>query len=98
MKKLLIAVSLLFVFSSVSAQKQPLKGPQAKNYKPYFDTDRTSVALETVEGIKEVKLQGPEAKNAKIWKREPENTQLVTFTNRRSGLKGPKYKNFRFGR
>lgn len=97
MKKLAIAFVLILAVSVASAQSadKPLKGPKAKNYKPWKDTNRTYVTIQTLD--QRTKLQGPVAKNQKIWKREESASSVsVTYGSERSKLKGPKAKNFKY--
>ncbi len=96
MKKIVIALALIFAVSIAYAQStdKPLKGPKAKNYKPWKNTKRPYVTLQTLD--QPTKLQGPAAKNRKVWKRKKSATSSVTFGSERSKLMGPKAKNFKY--
>ncbi len=96
MKKIVIALAMIFAVSIANAQSsdKPLQGPKAKNYKIWKDTNRSFVTLQTMD--QRTKLQGPAAKNQKIWKRKESATSAVTFGSERSKLMGPKAKNFKY--
>ncbi|MEQ9289828.1 MAG: hypothetical protein RIG77_23065 [Cyclobacteriaceae bacterium] len=95
MKKyfLIPAILLLFVAFGQAQHRNGLKGPKAKNYKPWKDTTKSSATLVTYEEPAN-KLKGPEAKNYKKWqdKGVEKNTILVS-TGDTKKLKGPAAKN-----
>ncbi|MBL3656126.1 hypothetical protein [Fulvivirga sediminis] len=83
---IITTVCISAIFSSVHAQnKKQLKGPKAKNAKPWRRTN-------AVVTIKQEKPQGPEAKNADVWKKEEQESTYITSSSR-NRLKGPKAKN-----
>ncbi len=95
MKKLLIASLVLIFVVSYSAQAQSrnsLKGPAAKNYKPWKNTESSSTQV-VIAAEKEVK-KGPAAKNEKVWERKSANTQYVAVDSTpKTKLMGPAAKN-----
>ncbi|UII27167.1 hypothetical protein LVD15_01710 [Fulvivirga maritima] len=83
---IIVAVSFAAIFSSAQAQsKQHIKGPKAKHAKPWKHTT-------AVVSHKPVKLQGAEAKNADVWKKEEQESTIITSSSN-NRLKGPKAKN-----
>lgn len=94
MKKLAFAiVALFFAVSFANAQEfQELKGPAAKNYKPWKQQARTgSLIVRTTP----VDQQGPEAKNQKVWEQDTEKEALPVGTEARERVTGPEAKNRR---
>ena len=95
MKKLLLLFFACTFFASFSyaQQKSDLKGPKAKNYKPWKDSSKKPLAV--FEANPE-RLTGPQAKNKKPWDRNQSAEQyLAISTSNRSKLKGPKAKNWK---
>ncbi len=95
MKKIIIPFLILSFFvatTSIAQSRTQLKGPAAKNYKPWKDNDKTSKTYVT-QSV-EVK-QGPEAKNAKIWsdKNKNEEAIAINMNAQPNSLKGPEAKN-----
>lgn len=89
MKTLIISTVLsLGCLVSFGQGKGDLKGPAAKNYKPWQDkTAKTTLATKSQTS----ELSGPEAKNAKAW--EIKETNLVAVKSVANKPKGPKAKN-----
>lgn len=89
-------VFLLTLSFSLSAQiASGLKGPKAKNYKPWKD----DVKKETIVLVdNDTSLKGPAAKNRKSWETQTsEKTYVVQIklgSNKRF-LKGPAAKNYK---
>ena len=72
-----------------TVQKHQLKGPAAKNYKPWNTTSSPSPITVTHPKT----LKGPEAKNSKPWEQDLKVYSIVFVA--RKDLKGPKAKNHR---
>ncbi len=92
MKKLAFAIiALFFTVSFANAQEfKELKGPAAKNYKPWKQQARTgSLIVRTTP----VDQQGPEAKNQRVWEQEMEMEVLSVGTEPRERVTGPEAKN-----
>ncbi len=90
-----MAVVVVFSVSGVLAQNSKgLKGPAAKNYKPWKDKNKTEITVVVKE---RQDLQGPSAKNNKVWKSKGEDLEVyaVEFDKRRKGLEGPEAKNYK---
>jgi hypothetical protein len=95
MKKIIIPFLILSFFvatTSIAQSRTQLKGPAAKNYKPWQDNSKTSKTYLT--HSVEIK-QGPEAKNAKVWskKNKSEEAIVINMTSKPQNLKGPEAKN-----
>ena len=68
-----------------------LKGPKAKNYKPWKADQPASYAIATLDVER---AKGPKAKNARVWSDENQVQETGTLaTTNRAKLKGPKAKN-----
>jgi len=96
MKKIIIPIALImfFALSSEAQSRNQLKGPKAKNYKPWMNKEKSQTAFV----VKNVETkQGPEAKNNKVWSDENKNaeTLAVNFGSAKTSLKGPKAKNYK---
>jgi uncharacterized protein YdeI (BOF family) len=93
MKK--ITLGLIFTLAATVALAQApedLKGPKAKNYKPWKDTTRTNTQV--LLATNEEQLQGPEAKNKKVWQNDSTVDKKVVKTgDKKTKPKGPKAKN-----
>ena len=71
--------------------RSELKGPKAKNYKPWKANKSNTVAVASLD-VESV--QGPEAKNARVWDSATKvNTSSAIASSDRSTMKGPKAKN-----
>ncbi|MCV9386024.1 hypothetical protein [Reichenbachiella ulvae] len=69
-----------------------LKGPAAKNHKPWNNETKTEQTIVMKSEVN--KLQGPAAKNSKVW--STENQEIfseVAVISDRPALKGPAAKN-----
>ena len=70
MKNLILALALLFACSISHAQaRNGLKGPAAKNYKPWMQPTKAFTPSVAVSDYKN-RLKGPSAKNSKPWKKK----------------------------
>ena len=94
MKKLILTLAVLLVsFAGFSQNRNDLKGPAYKNYKPWL---HKSEPVKVYSINPEAKLTGPAYKNKKHWNRNTETKKtLITFGSERSKLTGPAYKNFK---
>ena len=97
MKKAAVLLTLIFCVGALIGQSNiTLKGPAAKNYKPW--KDKKVQKQEVVMVMKETQpLKGPAAKNAKPWQQKKVlvTTTADIATNRRLNLKGPAAKNYK---
>jgi len=86
-------IALFVTIGSVEAQvPKGLKGPAAKNYKPWKDKNKeASVNVVSISSKKE--LKGPEAKNHKPWKDDNASTSKIIVA--KNNLKGPAAKNYK---
>lgn len=95
MKKLFISSLVLALMLSFSVQAQSrtsLKGPAAKNYKPWKDTEQPGVKAVTY--ATKADKKGPVAKNEKVWERTSATSGLIAVeTSYNTKLKGPAAKN-----
>ncbi|MDN3686586.1 hypothetical protein [Cyclobacterium jeungdonense] len=93
MKGIIIAIAFMTVASFSYAQdKSDLKGPAAKNYKPWMKKDKADP--KKVYTLSETeKLQGPAAKNKKSWKSDDKNFKEVKLVSTKPRVTGPKAKN-----
>lgn len=93
MKGLIIAVAFMTVASFSYAQdKGDLKGPAAKNYKPWMKKEKTeSKKVFTIASAQ--KLQGPAAKNKKSWEKDQINYNEIELKATKPRVTGPKAKN-----
>ncbi|UXP31653.1 hypothetical protein N6H18_14990 [Reichenbachiella agarivorans] len=96
MKTLIIAFALTLVASFSFAQtRTDLKGPAAKNYKPWKDKNQTEQAI-AMKSEDATRVQGPAAKNQKVWDKEnqAEYTEVAVVSGQ-NDLKGPAAKNYK---
>jgi len=93
MKSILFAIAFMTVATFSNAQDRlDLKGPAAKNYKPWLKKDKAEPKkVYTLTETK--KLQGPLAKNKKSWKKEKATYKEVKLVSTRPRVTGPKAKN-----
>jgi hypothetical protein len=95
MKRTTLTVGIILSIVSTAAFAQApsnLKGPEAKNYKPWEDTNRTNTQI--LVATDDNQLKGPEAKNKKVWLTDANTSKKVVKTNgNRVKPKGPKAKN-----
>lgn len=67
-----------------------LKGPKAKNYKPWKAEKPATAAVASLDVER---VQGPKAKNARVWSEENQVKETGTLaTTNRAKLKGPNAK------
>lgn len=95
MKRVLLIFSAMMIFASwgYAQQRKELKGPEAKNYKPWKDNSEKSIA---VYKVNPERLTGPEAKNKKPWDKSPKPAQYMAITtSSQPKLQGPKAKNWK---
>ncbi|UXP31652.1 hypothetical protein N6H18_14985 [Reichenbachiella agarivorans] len=94
MKTIIITLALVLVASFSFAQgRNGLKGPAAKNYKPWKDKEKTETTI-SMKSKDAERVQGPTAKNQKAWdKKNKEEYTEVTLVSNRKNLKGPAAKN-----
>ncbi len=90
MKKITIIFALVLGVGMVYGQSSNLKGPAAKNYKPWKNQQKV-----TLVDTKTDQVQGPQAKNQKIWENNDNQQAVYVATTTRRHLKGPKAKNYR---
>ena len=88
-------VMMIFSFSGIAQNKVGLKGPAAKNYKPWKD----GVQKESVIVVnQEISVKGPKAKNRKPWEAqttEKKHAVQITLGSNKRFLKGPAAKNYK---
>ena len=85
-------IALIVTIGAAEAQRpMNLKGPEAKNYKPWKDKDKTQAS--TAVFVRTEKLQGPAAKNYKPWKDKADRPTTVRVKEAKPRLMGPAYKN-----
>ncbi|MFT4833681.1 MAG: hypothetical protein ACI83W_000307 [Marinoscillum sp.] len=96
MKILIITLGFIFSTLLVGAQaKNDLKGPAAKNYKPWRDKTEINVPTPVI-AVDKVALKGPAAKNHKPWKVDSETEYVaIEIGSPRTELKGPAAKNYK---
>ena len=91
MKSLNFAIALLACSMLVVGQTQKgLKGPRAKNFKPWMKETADVVVLKE-SSLKN--LKGPAFKNHKAWKSDEEQPTQLLATKPRSRVTGPEAKN-----
>lgn len=73
------------------SQAQELKGPKAKNYKPWKEQARTAT-LEVVKAD-EPSVKGPAFKNKKAWKNQATKVEVTHQPDSKERVTGPKAKN-----
>ncbi len=93
MKKTIVLICCLALSANaISQSRTDMKGPNAKNYKPWKHEAKATPVESKTAGAVEVK--GPRAKNKKAWRKGTEGYADVSVdTNRTKTLKGPKAKN-----
>ena len=84
----LILFMILISTWGIAQNRNSLKGPEAKNYKPWQHKS-TSSRLMTKKN--RMILEGPAAKNDKVWNDDSESTPVKTMKRRR--IFGPAAKN-----
>ncbi|MDP4681074.1 MAG: hypothetical protein NWS46_12000, partial [Cyclobacteriaceae bacterium] len=88
-------IALFVTIGSVVAQvTKDLKGPAAKNYKPWKDKNKEA-SVNVVSILSKKELKGPEAKNYKPWKDKNNRAPGVKISEAKPKLKGPAAKNYK---
>lgn len=88
MKKSTLLIAALLIASVAFAGNSDLKGPKAKNAKPWNPENAGQIALSISE---KQDVKGPKAKNRKVWiAGSKERQPILSEPNK---LKGPKAKN-----
>lgn len=95
--KYLVGIFIVMFVTVCSLEAQVpagLKGPAAKNYKPWMDKNKKD--KRSIVSIPSKKaLQGPEAKNFKPWANKEDWTPAVPVSEAKPKLKGPAAKNYK---
>jgi len=90
-KGLMMLILMLAVGMTYGQMRSELKGPKAKNYKPWKANKSNTVVVASLESES---FKGPEAKNARVWdKTNRVNSTTAVVSSDRATLKGPKAKN-----
>jgi hypothetical protein len=84
----LIMSLILLSICGVAQNRNSLKGPEAKNYKPWKN-ESSSLTLKSKNN--RVVLKGPAAKNNKVWNNNAETISIKALNRRR--IFGPAAKN-----
>lgn len=87
---LMLAAFFLAFNVSYAQSHLNLKGPAAKNYKPWKQQARTGILVIKIDK-KEIK--GPAYKNRKQWQEEVKKSQMTSDLKSRERITGPKAKN-----
>ncbi|MEX2591606.1 MAG: hypothetical protein WD426_02445 [Anditalea sp.] len=75
---------------SYAQSHQDLKGPAAKNYKPWKQQARTGALVVRVD---EKEVKGPAYKNRKPWQDDANKSEVTSELRVREKITGPKAKN-----
>lgn len=96
MKKLIGMLIVIFMAVGTAEAQIPagLKGPAAKNYKPWMDKNKKDETSIVTVPTKEI-LKGPEAKNKKPWANKENWTPAIPVSEAKPKLKGPAAKNYK---
>lgn len=86
---LLLAGLLAFNVS----EAQELKGPKAKNYKPWKEQARKGTLVVNAD---EPSVKGPAFKNKKAWDSQAEKVEITPQVGAKENVTGPKAKNRKF--
>lgn len=87
----MFTLAFFFTIFVVNAQAfKDLRGPAAKNYKPWKDNSEKTTAMVNVSPNEK---QGPAFKNAKTWEQEAEKAPLISRPVGEKREFGPKAKN-----
>lgn len=93
MRNLILMVLFFSVSSMFGQHLKGLKSPEAKNYKPWKNTSKSSALLVTKTPKK---LRSPSVKNFKPWKVEKKvKVAAVTFGSKKNKLRSPEAKNYK---
>ena len=91
MKVYHLSMALLVSAMTFTLQNpKELKGPQAKNFKPWM---RETPKMVVVKKSSTAELKGPSFKNHKSWKVQKEQPKKSFVTKPRTRITGPKAKN-----
>lgn len=93
--KNLIWILVIMTMSTANAQKRnELKGPEAKNYKPWAYKTEATTSVTTVD---KSSLKSKDVKNYKAWKKEDQATQEIVLAtnNNKNKLRSPQAKNYK---
>ena len=94
-KTALILVATFISFTVLSQNRNELKGPAAKNYKPWKNK---VTSVEIYSNVSDADLKGPVAKNFKPWKRDKiddSQKKSVALKAQKTKLQGPAAKNYK---
>lgn len=96
MKNFLAVIALIFAAAVSQAQTHNgLKGPEAKNYKPWMHKTKASAPVAVASSASQ-RLQGPAAKNYKPWRDDQDNKRIkVQTAGKERRLQGPAAKNYK---
>ncbi len=72
------------------SEAQELKGPKAKNYKPW---KKQAITATLVTKTDESSLKGPAFKNKKNWESQANRAEVTLQSNTKRQITGPKAKN-----
>jgi len=86
----ILVAGLLAANISNAQSPQEIKGPKAKNYKPWKQEAQTSALMVNVG---ETPPKGPAFKNKKSWKNQADKVQVSSESKNKEQLTGPKAKN-----
>ena len=93
MRNLIWIVAILVGVGLNAQSRNDLKGPAAKNYKPWKDILKSRALLVTKSSKK---LRSPSVKNFKPWKMEKnKNIIEVSFGSEKNKLRSPQAKNYK---
>ncbi len=89
-----MTIAIFITVGSLQAQTpKGLKGPAAKNYKPWQNKSKDDSRTPAVSFPTKETLKGPEAKNHKPWNDAREMANAVQISVSKQKLKGPAAKN-----
>jgi len=71
-------------------EAQDLKGPKAKNYKPWKAQAKTATLVVKTD---EPSLKGPAFKNKKAWESQANTVEVLPQSHQKERVTGPKAKN-----
>ena len=84
-------VASVFTLSALATNNDELKGPAAKNAKPWLNQTTSSIVV--VEAPTAIKLMGPAMKNSKPWSDKNTTVTNAISSKAKSRLTGPAAKN-----
>lgn len=89
-RTILIPILLIICITwSFAQDRSDLKGPKAKNYKPWLHKELPKTYVMT----NKKERQGPVAKNHKVWNNENTNKEVINMKATSSKPQGPAAKN-----